>query len=444
MKKLTILMAMILVLSGCSTARPVIRTEKTTRLVEQATTGSAVSALTDAGSSTRDSSLGALTMGSSGQPTTTAGTKPDLLISASEKEVTDHEVPQTTPSPTTQPPASLSGNAGKEPDPGAVKPDAVETTSRYNLFDYYPLVPDRLIRMTSDSSGPSRYILQYLYEERGNATAQIKRETETGSDINVIRIADGSVSDLYYSTQTTYRTNIIGWTGYEERTILKEPLQVGNRWDSTGFSFEITTVDEARVLNGETLTVLDVLVTGGENPVRFTYALGLGLVSADVIKIDGTTVNLLTYDGMIEDATDDYVVELFFPSDDGSFIAHPAPVSFRTNDAAKDVITRAYQEVAATHGYRPVLDRGALIQYIYLEEDIARVDLNDAFIHWMDEDPQWESFRVASLVNTIVRYTGASGVILSVNDQRYESAQLKFELTEVLTGDFLDLTLIEP
>lgn len=472
MKKLTMLLLMIMFLSACSSARPVIRLEESTQAAALAQTD----ALTDHEQNTtgeaepkrQDRVSEAMTMATDARATTPDKTKPEQMISASDKEVAVNnlavpstQAPQTAakePVPQvqvemTQPPASGITGAGEpseEPsseggeapsgEGGGAGVEESAPMSQYNLFDYYPLVPNREVRLASDSFGASSLILQYLYEERGQATAQIKQTGAEGVQLNVIRIADGEINDLYYSEEMPYRANIIGWSQYEERTILKEPLQVGNQWESTGLRFQITAVDETRIIGGEEMTVLDVMVSNSQETVRFTYALGLGLVSNDIVAEDGTLTNIVHFDGLLEEADDRYDISLFFPAEDGSYIEEILPARFRTNDASKDVITQGYKDLAQTMGHAPVFGGTALIQYIYLEEEVARVDLNDGFIAYVNEVPDKESAMIQSLVNTISKYYGVAGVILTVNDQRYESAQLKFDLLEVLRPDFGDTT----
>ncbi|KAF5044283.1 Sporulation and spore germination [anaerobic digester metagenome] len=96
-------------------------------------------------------------------------------------------------------------------------------------------------------------------------------------------------------------------------------------------------------------------------------------------------------------------------------------------------MTLAYLEQAKAKGLIPVLEDKTKIQFLYLNQDIVQVDLNDSFITQQNDSPELENARIQSLVNTLCQYYQAKGVQLTINDQRYESNQRKIEPTEVLT-----------
>lgn len=445
MKKFLSLIFVIFIITGCSSARPVIRVNEMTPEKLESSSTSSESKLQSTGSSSVVQSIPESQL--KGNETT----KADQMISASDNNVTNL-VPDSTRdqgSSTRSNNASkgTSGGSGgqlsggkdssKKPEPDEkdqiLEDQVLPKVSRYNLFDYYPLIPNRLINYRSDGMGSSSTILQYLHEEPGKATAQIKQSSDSGSRLNVIRITQEKINDLYYTLEVPFRGNVIGWRDYEERTILMAPIQEGNQWVSTGLSFEIVAVDEPREINGEMMTVMDVRVSNQTETVLFTYAVGIGLVSNDFINPDGTLTNIVSFDGLKENVRDTYYFPLYFPKTGGGYELVSTKVDYMTNDATKDLMTLAYLEQAKAKGLIPVLEDKTKIQFLYLNQDIVQVDLNDSFITQQNDSPELENARIQSLVNTLCQYYQAKGVQLTINDQRYESNQRKIEPTEVLT-----------
>lgn len=314
-------------------------------------------------------------------------------------------------------------------------PDAIPEgkVSQHSLMDYYPVAHDRRVSYTTPGSGSISIILQYFHDENAKVFAQFKQSSSSSSHVSVVQITQDKISDLYYSQDIPYRTNLMGWNDYEERIILQSPLQVGNRWESTGLEFEITAVDEPRLVGSAERTVLDVTVSGDDETIRFSYAVGIGLVSSDVVNEDGSLTNIQSIEQIEEDVRDSYETAFYFPSQDQKNHIVTKSLEFQTNDAVKNKLTEAYKQLAEDNGFITVLGEEVQIQYVFREDDLVRLDLNDAFIDFVNESPEVENARIQNLVNTLCKYyRGTEGVILTINDQRYESANRKIEPDEIL------------
>ncbi len=438
MKKIGLYLTILLVLSGCSAARPVIRTDEASL---KATTPSAVIDYISGGAETKiETQAATTTAGSKGlisvstkaDTVPSQSTKADVIRNASDKAVgaVDSKAPAK-PSANADTSAGASAASTTAAKPPAASTTAQDKTSKYNLFDYYPLIENRRVELTGPS-GSSSLILQYLYEESGKVTAQVKQYTAEASQLNVISITNQEITELYYSQDINYRENIIGLKDYVQRIILKAPLKIGNQWDSTGLHFEITAVDEPRRISGKDLTVMDVTVSTGTEKIRFTYAVGVGLVSNDVIQSNGSLSNIIRTDKITDEARDVYPIDFYYPNSDGQVTVARQDVQFKTNDATKDKLAEVYKSVAASKGYTPVLGDKTQIQYIFSKDNIVHADFNQAFIDFINQSPELENKRIESLVDTLCSFYGADGLILTINDQRYESQNRKIEPTEIL------------
>lgn len=467
-----------LVLAACSTARPVMRSKETNLIQTTAQeeiessepeAGIALSPAQSSTSETADTKIETSTKPNA-QSNSNAQSNPkqdpkevtkstkaeqstqsDEMISASEKDLGSSETEktkgnQTTSSSALAPDKTADSKKDTLPGPEKLENDGLEIIeelvehplSKYNLFDYYPLIPNRRTDLSGGDFGDSSLVLQYLFEEHDKITAQIKQTSANGEQVNVIEVTPDKVSDLYYFVQIPYRANIMARTDYEERIILKAPLQAGTTWDSTGLKFEIITVDQPRVIKGQEMTVMDVEVSKGAEKVLFTYAVGIGLVSNDLLHPDGTKTNIVQYDGMEERITDDYNVELFFPGKDGTVKNVEAKLDFLTNESLKDRLTQVYEIQAKANDLTPVLGENIKIQYILKKPNLVHVDLNEAFITSVNQTPELESVRIQCLVDTLSSFYQVEGVTLSINDQRYESEHRKIEVGEVLTASYSD------
>ena len=383
--------------------------------------------------------------------TSQQSTQSNQMISASEKDLgsADNEKSEgaeTTNSSQTLITQSVESEISTQSESGKSDHNALDVIeehveyplSKYNLFDYYPLIPNRQIDVKGGDFGDSSFVLQYFFEDHEKIKAQIKQTSSHGDQLNVIEVTPNQVSDLYYFLQIPYRANIMAQLEYEERIILKAPLQAGTTWESTGLKFEIIAVDQSRVINNQEMIVMDVEVSRGDERVLFTYAVGIGLVSNDLLNPDGTKTNIVQFSGMKEKATDDYKIELFFPSEEGNTKKVEATLNFLTNESLKDRLTQVYGIEAEANHFTPVLGENTKIQYILTEHNTVRVDLNAAFISSVNQTPDLENVRIQSLVDTLCSIYQVDGVMLSINDQRYESDHRKIEVDEVLTPSYFE------
>lgn len=446
MYKLGILFIFLIVLTGCSAARPVIRMEETpvrTSAVALDDETAGREAAGESGAGEENKSGNGPTPVTPGpvisQALTRAETTKENIKSASDRSVgsensltSTQAAPATTGQPEKEAAPDTKPSDSLDPDDkaGLEATDAAQI-SAYNLFDYYPLIADRRIDLKSAQAGGSSLLLQYFHEEPGSATAQIRQFSDSAALINVVRITPDQITELYYSKTIPYRHSIMGHTDYEERVILKAPLQKGNKWTSTGLDFEITAVDEQRQINGEVETVLDVLVSTMDEQVLFTYAAGLGLVSNDIIHEDGSRTNIVHYTGLKDGVKDSYDINFHFPGGDG-LVSATRRVEFATNDSTREQLTAAYKAIAAEEDFTEVMGPDAQIQYIYLEDGMVHLDLNQAFVDYINEAPELEEIRLQALVDTLAGYYRVEGVKLTVNDQRYESLNRKIEPEELL------------
>lgn len=455
MKKFGSMLTILIVLSGCSAARPVMRTEEKpvksvtsivsdAQALERSSTGDPAKSRSDA-----TDHAGLIAVSTTADQTGAEPSKADPIKNAADKTVgSSNGVEGSGAQPTqgTTQPAQTNPPMIKVPDitspqtaPGdtsntqSIDPNALapKKVSKYNLFDYYPLIANRQVDLVGPA-GDSSLILQYLYEESGKATAQLKQFNGDTSQLNVISITEDQITELYYSQDINYRENIIGLKNYVQRVILKAPLVLGNQWNSTGLQFEITAVDESRVINKQTRTVLDVTVSTGTEKILFTYAVGVGLVSNDVINPDGSLTNIVQLAQITDAAQDIYSVDFYFPSKAKEVYLITQDVSFNTNDATKDKLTAVYKEIAKKQNYDPVIGEKTQIQFIFSRDNIVHMDLNNAFIDFINATPALENQRLESLVDTICSFYKADGLILTINNQRYESVSRKIETTEVL------------
>lgn len=175
------------------------------------------------------------------------------------------------------------------------------------------------------------------------------------------------------------------------------------------------------------------MVSGKEETIRFTYGLGIGLVSSDVMNKDGSFTNIQLIEAVEDNAIDTYETDFYFPSEDQKNRVVTKALAFKTNDLVKNKLTESYKALAQENGLIQVLGDDVQIQYVFRQDDLVRVDLNDAFIEFVNESPELEDARIQNLVNTLCRYyQGTQGVILTIDDQRYESDNRKIEPEEVI------------
>lgn len=255
---------------------------------------------------------------------------------------------------------------------------------------------------------------------------------ETGGDFVALNVS---------ATEGWFRKNLIT-DGYENLldspfVYLKGPIEVGNRWQTGPWDFEITEILPA---NGDTGVRVVVTEDGGDT---YTYEEGRWLVD------ENSETRTITQTDYHQEAAK-MPVRLYYPAppedERDHFLVREVEASFPVNSVSRKILEDLYKNNVPEGGVS-VLKEEDTINSLYLNQDgNVYVDLSASFSN-MNAGSSGEplilkamAFTAAGLMN------GNGGVVLTLDNQLYEGGHVSFEQGETLPavpGDADTVTEIE-
>lgn len=324
------------------------------------------------------------------------------------------------------------------------------STSSNNKENVEPKVPLLKIK----DYYPIRENTRYVYEGVGNEFAsyyvyndyisggKVQQRINNGGTVvaSVVELKKGKLNKVYSRGEVYYRENLLAATGYDEETLLMEPLKNGTTWtlkDSrvrtiTNTSVEITTPTG-------TYKAIEVTTESTDGKNLDYYAKGIGLIKS--IYISGENQISSTLSKIEENVPEKQTINFYYPNvNDGKIYYISKEVSFKTNEITRKVLAEAYKE-EVNNQLGKVFSKNTQINSLYLNNDHhVYIDLNQDFIKEMNAGAPYETMLLQSVVNTFGQYYQTEKVFLTIDNNPYESGHLsmkkgeyfKVELNEVI------------
>jgi len=296
--------------------------------------------------------------------------------------------------------------------------------------------------MTVESLFPIKENVKYEYEGLGNEfafynvhidytsdTRVQQRINNGGSEIvKVIEVKDGKVTQVFSKGEVYYRENYLK-NNAEQEILLQEPIKEGTSWtlsDSRKRTITGTSVDVS-VPAGDYKAV-EVTTEGPRDKTIEYYAPNVGLVKSIWISAETGDEVSSSLSKIEENVALVQNIDFFYPNvNDGQFYYKTRQVSFKTNDITRKVLEEAYKE-PVSGGLGKVFSPNTKINSLYLNKDNrVYIDLNKAFVTEMNAGAEYEGMILQCIANTVGRYYGVEEIILTIDDQLYESGHLSFK-----------------
>lgn len=366
----------------------------------------------------------------------------------------ESEKPQTTNSSVSQPASGSFG--GQDPTQGFTKGEdtASENIERMpvedvvigNVSEYFPLIMNSFYYYKSESGQSLQRYLQYVRFEENKEITQLRISGEGFNSVNVIELTSDSVKLVYQADKAPFRENIIGRTPNTGLVILKAPLEKGHKWESNGIEAEIISTDKKITVNQKEMKAIVVRLfnTNGE-VYDISYIKNLGPYSVTRFKSDdksviqGNGTTLLEFTSLMYNQSEKIPIKFYFPEGTGKYSEFEKEIFFDTNDVTRTELKDSYVAIAKAQGKPFVLNEESRIQFLFIKDGAVHMDLNDAFINYVNSHPEEEKGILAALIKTMTELYKTDRLYLTVNDQRYESNSLKIEKhTELNSHSFID------
>ena len=299
---------------------------------------------------------------------------------------------------------------------------------------------------------PLRENTRYIYEGKGNeyaaydviidyiAEGRIQQRVNNGGTemARVIELKDGRLTKLLSRGEAYYRENLLKTSGGEEEILLMEPLAKGTTWtlkDSrvrtiTGISVDVSTPSGS-------YKAIEVTTEGPNDKTLDYYAKDFGLVKSVFNPGESEVTSSLS---KIEENVELVQrISFFYPNISDSKIYYEGKdISFETNDITKKALEAAYKETV-NKDLGLVFSQNTIINSLYLNQDgMVYIDLNSAFVKEMNAGAGYEGEILQSIANTFGKYYMAERIILTIDNNLYESGHIAFKKGEYLKVSYED------
>lgn len=297
---------------------------------------------------------------------------------------------------------------------------------------------------------PIKENVKYIYEGNGNEYAsyniyidytsesRLQQRVDNGGTVmaKVIEISDGKVTRLLSRGEAYYRENLLNTKGEAEEILLMEPLVKGTSWTLNDSRVRTITDTSANIETPSgTYKAMEVTTEGLKDRTIDYYAKGVGLVKSVFISEGMEVTSSLS---KIEENTSLIQnISFFYPNADDSNIYYvDKDVIFNTNDITKQVLGSSYKDVIEAK-FGQEFDTNIKINSLYLNKDgMVYIDMSEAFITEMNAGAGYESMILKSLANTFGKYYNVEKVILTVDNNLYQSGHIAMEKGEFLKVDY--------
>lgn len=261
--------------------------------------------------------------------------------------------------------------------------------------------------------------------------------------VAVTEIVDHRLVKTLLQPETYYRENLLE-KGNQEEVLLMEPLKVGTTWvRPDNRTSSITDLAAAVTTPYGSLQALEVTTTNADQPnqkQRDYYARDLGLVKS-VFEVGDNGEEISSSLSSIEEGVAlTQTVSFFYPNlNECNIVYQIKTLDFYTNDITRDRLATAYQAAALVTVFSP----NTKINSLYLNQDsMVYLDLSRDFLTEMNAGAELEAMLLQSIANTFGNYYGVERVLLTIDNQLYESGHLALKQGEYLTVDLNGTALI--
>lgn len=297
--------------------------------------------------------------------------------------------------------------------------------------DYFPVQSDTRYVYQGEGNEYASYTMMIDYSDGENVQQRINNGgTEA---IRVIQVQGGRAICTFRQAEIYYRENFLKKTGETQDILLMEPIAAGTTWTLQDGSIKtiVSTNAEAKTPSGSYSAVM-VVTQNSYGTTTDYYVKNIGLV-----KTVSTGENYEVSSSLSEIQKNVPFIQtlrFYYPNvSDGKLYYTDRAVSFHTNDITRKVLEAAYKEQLA-EPYGTVFSENTKINSFYLNRDgMAYLDLSREFITEMNAGSGTEAMLLQCAANTFGSYCGAEKVILTVENQLYESGHIKLQKGEFLS-----------
>ena len=365
-------------------------------------------------------------------------TEKTAATSASISVTTVTEAPSASSADTSAAPTASEATKPSETLPS----ETAETTvpAVLTLADYFPILPDVSCRF--DVSGGKDLPVSTYVEFTGQDTIQIKYDNGTTIKHVLYAIRDGEVRIAVERSELYAREDLsLLPSEGDGEILLKEPLKVGTTWYVDGGIRSITDLKARVDTPAGSFSAIEVTTIGNDTATRQYYAPGIGLVKTiRTGAFEDTSVLGTRTTGQPEPMN----LTLYYPKMTDTKVVVTSEMTqakLYSNDLLTDLLADCFRHPAETDTM-PLMSENTKIRSMSQDpvSGIVTIDFSKEFISEMNAGSETEAAILQCVANTAGSVYCASGVIITIDGQLYESGHIAFKQGESIAVDYYNVT----
>ncbi|WP_368646083.1 GerMN domain-containing protein [Alkalibacterium putridalgicola] len=331
-------------------------------------------------------------------------------------------------------------------DPGA--PDSEEETEddeqaevEQDLTVWFPKFEDTLLDYEGEGNefAPFTRYPQFVKDD----SVQMVESTGGTDVVTIYEYSDEEVREVFVRPETYFREDFAD-TGLESEQddfeiILQKPLEEGHSWESpTGSTSEITGVAVEKDLSFGKVTALEVTRTSenGSETVEY-YAEDIGLVERIFKTEEGENNVISTLDTRSENTPEEIPLTVYSVDDQAMGLDRTSvTMALYTNEPARLAMAEILRGQAPDTETAQIIAESTDINFMYLRQDgVVHVDFSTDLAD-MNAGSGVESMILQGIVNTIGGYYNVEEVLITLDNEPYESGHIALDEGETLSVDY--------
>ncbi len=278
-----------------------------------------------------------------------------------------------------------------------------------------------------EGSGNEFADYEVFFEFTSNGSVQRRIINPGTTSVEVLTTESDSIIRKFHEAERFYIYNNLNDVNDDE-VIIKDPIEVGTKWDVEGGTREITKVDVEIFTDVKTYDAVEVKIIRNEVTTLEYYAKDVGLIKSifnpGPDEVTSTLKEIKSSPLLIS-------IDLFYPEEDS---VNTKSINFETNANFIDLLEEEYKK--EFDGVRSPLSSNTNINNITIVEDVLYVDLSEDFIEESNAGASYEGLMIQSIVNTFGKFYEKDKVILTIDNGPYVSGHFSFDVNEILTPDY--------
>ena len=330
-------------------------------------------------------------------------------------------------------------NAPKDKDISHKNDNEIIKPKEENLTikDYYPFKEN--IKMEYEGIGNEFAEQETFFEFIEGNRAQLKIFNPGTVIVKVLEYDNGELREVLTEGEFYHIENMLDINSEKSNIILKEPLKVGNSWNtSEGYKRTITGVDVNIETPYKEFKALEITTELGEGRKQMDYyVVNIGQVAS--IYKDGD-FEVKTVLKKIEKEPYETEVILYYPLyEDIETVYLNRDIKFSTNGDIKKILESNLKD-PKTDKLIPTLSKNTRINSVEFDRGnrLVKVDFSGELLTEMNAGSSLEDKILNSIVNTLGDYYGVENVYISVEGEPYSSGHFAIREDEYFTVDKTD------